>query len=168
MKFLPLFLLVLVISFPVHVFAAPANYSSNQNRYLLPANISIKIVHTNNGKLTAIITPLTGSLKNVNIRFITSEGVAVHTKPINLKSLTEEYNFSIGFERKDNKNDQWIKMLVEYLPDFDDLMKKVTDNKTYPDPQLRLRLIKKVNSFSRLHKKFTEATFYRFPEVNNK
>ncbi len=168
MKFLPLILLVLVTSFSLQALAASTICSGNQNRYVLPANISIKIVSDNNGELTGIIAPLIGSLKNINVRFITSENVAVQTKPVSLDSLAEEYSFSISHERKTDKNDQWIKMLVEYLPDYDTLMKKVTDNKTHPDSQLRLRLIEKVNSLSRSSKVFTEAAFYRFPEVNNK
>lgn len=168
MRLLSVIMLLLIMIVANQAFGAENGCFYSQNRYELPANIGIKIESTNNGKLSGVIKPLTGIPKDINIRFLTSESIVVETAPISLDSLKEEHRFSISCLKKGQTKGQWLKVLVEYLPDFDSLMNKITDSKAYPDPQLRLRLIKKVNSFSRLSKKFTEATFYRFPEVNNK
>ena len=166
MKLFFLILLTSTFACPLYLSAMRANESNNQNRYVLPSNIDIDIIKNSEGKITGSIKPLTGVPQDIKIRFLSSENIVVTSKPITLNSLDEVKTFPVDCIIKGTENNQWIKILVEYLPDFDSLLTRVKDVKAYPDQQLRSRLIEKVKGFKQETRKFKAATFYRFKEEN--
>jgi hypothetical protein len=157
-----IFVLLLFIMLLPQVVLSQDFPRADQTAYVMPANIDIKLQSTGNGKVTALVLPLTGSPRNLKIRFISSSGIKVENTPLSLPNLSEELKFPVEFSVEKPEKNNWIKLLVEYNPDYSKLMKKITSSKKYPDPELKLNLIKKVKGLSQLHKKFTEAAFYRF------
>ncbi|MGM0601439.1 MAG: hypothetical protein ACQETH_16630 [Candidatus Rifleibacteriota bacterium] len=161
-------LLAYALICPVQLSAIPENFGQNQNRYILPSNLDVDLKISNEGKITGLLKPLTGVPENIKIRFLSSENIIVNNKSMTIKKLEKEQSFSINFSKKGSVEDQWIKILVEYLPDFESLSGKVSDKSNYPDQQLRLRLINKVKGFENAGQTFKEAAFYRFQEGNIK
>ncbi len=147
-----------------NLMAIPA-VNADQTAYVLPANISMKLKPSLDKKLMATITPETGIPSNLKIRFTSSDGIKVITPKFKMERLNKAMSFQVEFEKTQIQEEKsWIKMLVEYEPDFLALLKKSNNKINFPDQDERKRLVDRVKEVMINAKEFTEGTFYRFPK----
>lgn len=132
----------------------PSIVSADKAIYRAPESVSLKIEPVSDARveetilMRAEVKALTGNPTDFVISFFASPDIEVEALKITLERLAQgdSKEVFIKLKKSSEKSDDkfsWVKMKVEFLPDFDALIKAVKENeKEYSHPGLRDSLIR--------------------------
>jgi len=167
-----LLFLAFFLAFPLlGLFAAASEF-----RYILPGNIVMTLEETprasEKGKLNLVATLRAkfGTPKNIEIYFESTPNFRVTPEMTSLALLATEplqahLTVTTIPDAAPPGNESWIRMRVVYEPDYEHLSQLVSNEKRYPDPMERQRLLDRIMENARKHARQTDAVRYFPPPI---
>ena len=148
---------------------------ASQELYVPPRSLEISMnydgVKGDSHVFSVEIKSLLGSLQNISLSYEASEGVLCDSSPADLESLgegeTRKYAFSCKLTKKllEDPN-TWVRFRVEYLPDYAAIKSLIaSDQKTYPDENLRKQLLEIIDQNIDAGARATDAVRHFFKKT---
>lgn len=162
------FLILLAVMMVAPAFAS-------QELYVPPRSLEISMNYDgmkgDSHVFSVEIKSLLGSLQNISLSYEASEGVLCDSSPADLESLgegeTRKYAFSCKLTKKllEDPN-TWVRFRVEYLPDYAAIKSLIaSDQKTYPDENLRNQLLEIIDQNIDAGARATDAVRHFFKKT---
>lgn len=142
--------------------------TANVTRSVFPENIALSMTPLGpwspeqGGILKAQITSRLGTLRQLEISFAASPDLTVHPLTSQVAELTEgtSENIPLRVARGPGLPDEmgsWVRMRVQYLPDYERIAQAVCDPASYPNPAERQRLLAIVERNAHRAERYTAA-----------
>ncbi|HOY66556.1 MAG TPA: hypothetical protein PLP29_06680 [Candidatus Ozemobacteraceae bacterium] len=168
--------MLLFLASSLALFALTIGATASEFRYLLPGNIVMTLEETPRGpdkealNLVATLRAKFGTPKNIEVYFESTPNFRVTPEKTSLAHLaTEPLRAHLTVESVPGAapadNESWIRMRVVYEPDYDRLAQLVSNEKRYPDPAERQRLIDRITKNAQTHARQTDAVRYFPPPI---
>ncbi len=161
---------IILLGIFISIVPAFAQESANSypESYVLPSSLSFEITEKPKNlqksiRMSVTIESQIGELKDLNIFFNSSKDIRVMSEKYALKSLKQGEKHVINIlaaptqKEVTNGMGSWLRIGVKYNPDFDALLKVVSDKEKYPHPSLREELINDVKEGQKSKEPFIDA-----------
>lgn len=143
-------------------FVVADTVSASITHYSFPVNIALELKRVGTNQVDALVEPRIGVPSEVNLFFESSDDMRVEPASASIDRLTAARPgaFRLTVTRTGRPADasgSWIRLRAVYLPDYDALIKAVSDPKTYPEDGERQRLIDIALRNKASHAVYTDA-----------
>lgn len=143
-------------------FAVTDAVSASITHYSFPVNITLELKRADANQVDAVVEPRIGIPSDVKLHFESSDDLRIEPASATIDQLTAampgKFRLTVTETgRPTDASGSWIRLRAVYLPDYDALVKAVSDPKTYPDDSERQRLIDIAARNKAAHAVYTDA-----------
>lgn len=143
-------------------FAVADAVSASITHYSFPVNIALELKRVDTNQVDAVVEPRIGVPADVKLFFESSDDMHVEPASATIDRLTaaQPGTFRLTVTetgRSADASGSWIRLRAVYLPDYDALIRTVSDPKAYPDDSERQRLIDIAARNNSSHAVYTDA-----------
>jgi hypothetical protein len=149
--------------------------ASRPTRYFAPDSLDLEIKLKSNSDpksyavLTASLKSLVGNITQMKIYFESSEDLEVSPRMATVENFArgamKDFDLTVNKTSvAPNASGSWVRIRVEFLPDYQAIMKAVAeDRKTYPSESMKNQLLKSLNDSKTREVKPIQAKRFFFP-----
>ncbi len=143
-------------------FAVADTVSASITHYSFPVNIALELKRVDTSQVDALVESRMGVPSGVKLYFESSDDMRVEPASATIDRLTSaspgKFRLKVtGTGRPTDASGSWIRLRAVYLPDYNALIKAVSDLKAYPDDGERQRLIDIAARNKASHAVYTDA-----------